>query len=193
VNSVQGILTSRRVNRWLPWVAGLVLAAGVIAFLAVYFSNTAESTSTPLEKAPAYVPKQEKSVPISRAQRELAGKFILAAVMRKDPVQAYKLSGPEIRQGETLKEWIRDWKNPNVGVPIVPYTVPLDKAPMRVDTSTKNEAVLEVILIPKNADASQTTQFWLGMNAFGKGKNRHWLVNYWAPSTRPSVPIDQGK
>jgi hypothetical protein len=193
VNSVQGILTSRRVNRWLPWIAGLVLAAGVIAFLAVYFNNTAESTSTPLEKAPAYVPKQEKSVPIARAQRELAGKFILAAVMRRDPVQAYKLSGPDIRQGETLKEWIRDWKNPNVGVPIVPYTVPLDKAPMRVETSTKSEAVLEVVLIPKSGDVSQTTQFWLGMNAYGKGKNRHWLVNYWAPSTRPSVPIDQSK
>jgi hypothetical protein len=193
VNSVQGILTSRRVNRWLPWIAALVLAAGVIAFLAVYFNNTAESTSTPLEKAPAYVPKQAKSVPITRVQRELAGKFILAAVMRRDPVQAYKLSGPDIRQGQTLKEWIRDWKNPDVGVPIVPYTVPLDKAPMRVDTSTKSEAVLEVVLIPKSGDVSQTTQFWLGMNAYGKGKSRHWLVNYWAPSTRPSVPIDQSK
>jgi hypothetical protein len=193
VNSVQGILTSRRVNRWLPWIAGLVLAAGVIAFLAVYFNNTAESTSTPLEKAPAYVPKQQKSVPITRPQRELAGKFILAAVMRRDPVQAYKLSGPDIRQGQTLREWIRDWKDPNVGVPVVPYTVPLDKAPMRVDTSTKSEAVLEVVMIPKNGDASQTTQFWLGMNAYGKGKNRHWLVNYWAPSTRPPVPIDQSK
>ena len=196
MNSVQGILTSRRVNRWLPWVAGLVLAAGVIAFLAVYFGNTAESPNTPLSNKPAYVPTQEKAVPITRTQRDIAGKFILAAVMRKDPVQAYKLSGPDIRQGETLKEWLRDWKDPNVGVPIVPFTLPLDKAPMRVDTSTKNEAVLEVILIPKDAGASassQTTQFWLGMNAFGKGKNRHWLVNYWAPSTRPSVPIDQGK
>ncbi len=193
MNSVQAILTSRKVNRWLPWIAALILAAGVITFLAVYFGNTADTKSAPLENKPAYVPKQEKSVPLGRTQREIAGKFILAAVMRQDPVLAYKLSGPDIRQGETLAQWIRDWKDPNVGVPIVPYTTQLDTAPMRVESSTKNEAYLEVIMIPKNGDVKQTTQFYLGLQAYGKGNNRHWLVNYWAPSTRPTLPLDQGK
>jgi hypothetical protein len=186
-------LTSRRVNRWLPWFAALVLAAGVIAVLFAYYGNTAEPTSTPLENKPAYVPKQQKSVPLSRSQRELAGKFILAGVMRRNPVLAYKLSGPDIRQGETLPQWIRDWKDPNGGVPIVPYTTALDKAPMHVETSTKTEAYLEVILIPKNGDPDQTTQFRLGMNAYGKGKNRRWLVDYWAPSTHGGPLIDPGR
>ncbi len=193
MNSVQTILTSRKVNRWLPWIAGLILAAGVITFLAVYYGNTAKSADAPLENKPAYVPKQEKSAPITKQQREIAGKFILAAVMRRDPVLAYKLSGPDIRQGETLKQWLRDWKDPNVGVPIVPYTSELDKAPMRVESSTTSEAYLEVIMLPKSGNVKDTTQFYLGLKAFGTGKNRKWLVNYWAPSTRPPIPIDQGK
>ncbi len=190
---MNAVLSSRAVGRWLPWLAALTFAAGLIALLAVYYGNTAGSTSTPLENKPAYVPKQEKPVPLGREQREIAGKFILAAVMRKDPVLAYKLSGPDIRQGETLARWMRDWNDPNVGVPIVPFTVPLDEAPMRVDTSTKNEAYLEVILLPKRPDPNQTTQFYLGLQAYGHGQNRHWLVNYWAPSTHGGPLLEPGR
>jgi len=41
VNVVQSALSSRRFNQWLPWAAGLLLVAGVIAFMVAYFGNTA--------------------------------------------------------------------------------------------------------------------------------------------------------
>jgi hypothetical protein len=43
VNVVQNALSSRRLNRWLPWIAGAVLAAGVIAFLVAYLGNTGDT------------------------------------------------------------------------------------------------------------------------------------------------------
>ena len=41
VNVVQSALSSPRFNKWLPWLAAALLAAGLIAFLIAYFGNTA--------------------------------------------------------------------------------------------------------------------------------------------------------
>ena len=76
----------------------------------------------------------------------VAGRFILTAVQRKDLGEAWKLVGPGIRQGMTYKEWLKGT------IPVVPFLDAIKLAPMKVDLSEKNHAILEVILIPVSKD-----------------------------------------
>ena len=172
--------------RWLPWLAGLVLVAGVVSFVVVHFNNTAkplpEKRSGPVERAPNVV---EKTVPLQRAARIVAGEFILKAVSRKDAVAAYRLSGPYIRGGETLKQWVRDWDNPNVGVPIVPFTKPIMAAPIKVDVSHPRHAEIEVALVPKTKGQAQL--FLMMLDKIGG----RWFVNYFASRESPEMPAPE--
>jgi hypothetical protein len=194
-SSLAGRLTSRRVLRWLPWLSALVLAAGVIAFfVARSADNTAPGSKEHFSKQPVQrVAPPAKKVPLERAARVAAGDFILKAVQRKDAVAAYRLSGPQIRGGETLKQWKRDWNDPNVGVPIVPYTQPLLGAPIKVDASHPREAEIEVALVPKTKAAPNTPEgqaqlFLMILHKYGVGKNARWLVDYWAPRSSNALP-----
>ena len=175
------VLRSRRFNRWLPWLSAAILVAGIATFLGVYFGNTANSKET-FSQQNAYVAPKHKKVPLSQAARDAAGKFILSAVQRTNAVQAYKLSGPSIRGDETLKQWLRDWKNPNVGVPIVPYTQQIWAAPMKIDYSYPKEAGLEVILVPKKGKKSYEFVMVL------KKISGSWVVDYWGPRESPGAP-----
>ena len=81
MNLVQDLFTSRTLNKWLPWIACAVLLAGVIAFVAVRWTNTADSLSTPVSNQPAAVPKPEpKSVKVPHEASQVAAKFIANAV-----------------------------------------------------------------------------------------------------------------
>ena len=44
-----------------------------------------------------------------------------------------------------------------------------------------------MILVPKSAKA-QSTIFTLEVIKVGKGKDAHWVVNSWAPRSRPTIP-----
>ena len=78
VNVVQSAFTSRRFNKWLPWAAGLLLVAGVIAFMVAYFGNTASPAKESFGSANATKPQVVKEVPIAEGARVTAAKFILA-------------------------------------------------------------------------------------------------------------------
>ena len=49
-------------------------------------------------------------------------------------------------------------------------------------------ALLVVLLLPKQGIRMKPQTFLLGLSAFGHGKNRHWLVDYWAPFGAPKIP-----
>ena len=112
----------RRVDMWLPWLAGALLAAGIIAFLvARYGGNTAGAKET-FGTQDAAKPQVVKQVPLEQAARETAGKFILTAVARKNLDQAWKLATPNIKGGLSFKEWMTG------NIPVPTLGVPIDKA-----------------------------------------------------------------
>jgi hypothetical protein len=193
VSALQGILTSPKVNRWLPWAAGGILLVGLIVFLAVKYSNTAKTTETPISNQPAQTAAAPgKHVPLSANARAVASLFIQKAVTREDAALAYRLSGPDIRQGSTLASWTRDWNDPNVGVAIQPF--PASKnAKMLVDYSTTNEAQLEFMLTRRPSAAAQGWKkqqlFIMVLDKIGG----RWRVNYWAPREPPPVRVDPGQ
>ena len=88
--------TSRRLLRLFPWVSGLVLVAGLVAFLIVFYGNTAKQQDVnpaPGFKPTVVKPTAGKSVPVPRESRVVAGRFILTAVQRKHLEQAWSSPG----------------------------------------------------------------------------------------------------
>ena len=171
--------TSRRIARLLPWISGLVLVAGIVAFLIVFYGNTAKKEN--INPAPGFKPtvvqQHVKSVPVPKEARLVAGRFILTAVQRKHLERAWPLAGPQIRQGMTKKEWMTG------NIAVVPWFGQLGQVPMAVDYSVKNEVEFTVILQPKPGTKGQPDTFKIMLHKFGK----RWLVNTWVPYEPPPI------
>ena len=78
----QSVLSSRKLQQALPWIAGGVLALGVITFLQVL--NSPDEEAAPTQKVAAQVAKEPKTVPPEPAARKLVSQFLNTAVDR-DP------------------------------------------------------------------------------------------------------------
>jgi hypothetical protein len=191
MNTLAAALNSRRFMRTFSWIAGLVLIAGIVAFLIAYFGNTSDvktNVGNPGSAAPASEEPTPKTVPLDPKISQVANLFIKSAVARKNPALAYRVSGPDIRQGLTLSEWTRDFNTPTVGIPVVPFPVDQVRAsPFRVDYSYRNEALLEVALLARPGAKVKSQIFYIGVHRYGKT----WRVNYWAPHNIIPVPAPQ--
>jgi hypothetical protein len=185
-----------RVIQILPWISGLVLIAGVVAFVIVRAGQNPDTNSgaAPKNGAPvkvsneAYVDPRSVDPKVMTVGRE----FIKTAVGRTNATRAWQLSGPELRQGATLKQWLREWNDPKVGVPIVPY--PLSKiqaSPFRVDWATKKQVMIEVALLAKKNAGIRNQIFYMRLDRVGTGKAAHWVVGFWVPRANPAVPVSQ--
>jgi hypothetical protein len=184
VSSVATLSSSRRFRRVFPWLAGAVFAAGVIAIVIKIIPGTSGTTNTdPLPNAPpAQVVKPDVRVKLSPQAREVAGKFILTAVQRRHLDQAWNYAGPGIKQGQTYKQWLTGT------IAVVPFQGGIANAPMKVSYSAKNEAILEVLLVPQSKanGKNKPAVFWLTLRRYGKPK--HWLVDEWIPRVAPRIP-----
>lgn len=182
MSSPTSFLRSRRFQQIFPWVAGLVLAAGLAAFLVVFFANTAaplDAQITDKETGAAVVPSKPQSVAIDPEVRKVAGEFILTAVARKNLARSYELTHPDLRQGLSLQ----DWESGNIPVQFYPAEA-IDNASFKIDESHPTDAVLEVALIPKQGATIKPQIFFIGL----KKVQGQWLVNYWAPRGSAALP-----
>ena len=173
-------LSSPRVQRRLLWLSGLVLAAGIAAVLIVFLRNTGDKLSSPVSTVPVDVVKVPKRAPLDKEARVVAGRFVLTAVQRKNLPEAWKLIGPGIRQNLTYKEWLTG------NIPVVPFLAPISSARINVKLASTSYALLEIILLPRGKARSEI--FSIDLIAVGKGDKRHWVVNSWAPRSRPTIP-----
>jgi hypothetical protein len=179
-------VNSPRTQRYLLWVSAFVLAAGIAAVLVVFLRNTGSSTPEVFSNKPVQtVAKPGKNLPLDRVQRDLAGKFILTAVQRKGLAEAWSLAGPGIRQGMTYKEWLTG------SIPVVPFLDRIKLAPIKVDVSQKDYAMIEVIILPVSKKVKPQI-FTMELIKVGKGADSHWVVNSWAPRSAPTIPNNPG-
>jgi hypothetical protein len=164
----------------LPWAVGVGAVAGGIAALIIFVGNTGHSTATPLSDKPAKdVSQVPKTIKLDPAARRVARDFILTAVARKNLRHAYTLVGPGIKQGQTMKEWMTG------NIAVVPYPVDqLDYAPMKIDFSYPNEAMIEIALLPRDGAKIRPQLFM----AYLKKINGKWVVDAWTPRSSPPVP-----
>ncbi len=184
MQAVLSNLNWSKLSRLLPWLGAAILVAGIVVFL-VHRTNQVDAAQNAADKQStlSQPPAGPKAVPLPRAARITAGKFVIDAVQRKDLAAAWKLVGPELKAGVTYKQWLKG------DIPVVPFPVALASAPLKVDLATANKAVLEVALVPKKASQRKAGGvFWLNMRTIGTGKNRHWVVTSWVPRYAPPIP-----
>ncbi len=164
----------------LPWVLVVLVVGGVIAIVAVKYSNTGSSTATPLTNKPAVdVSKVPPTVKLPPGATRVARNFIESAVARKNLASAYSIVTQEIKQGQSLKSW----KTGNIAV--VPFpVVDVKYAPMKIDFSYPHEAQIEVALLPKAGTKVHGQLFIMDLVK----RDGKWLVNSWVPRSSPAVP-----
>ena len=141
--------------RWqktLPWVAALLLAGGVLAVIVKFVPGSNGNVNMSATQHPTKVAPTPKTVKLAPGARQVAGTFILTAVRRQHLAKAWNIVGPEIKQGQTLKQWMTG------NIAVVPYLTPTDITPMKIDYSFKNDALIEVAMVPKKGYKGQTTQ-----------------------------------
>ncbi|MDP9490914.1 MAG: hypothetical protein M3P42_01730 [Actinomycetota bacterium] len=176
-----GLLSSSTLNRALPWIAGAVLLLGVFAFWQT--QTKTDGTPETFQAGAPVNPAADKTVPLPPQAREIAVQFLKTAVVRKNLDDAWMISGPDIRQNLSRKEWMTG------NIPVVPYLdAALDKSPVKVDWSYANDVSLQVVMQPKDGSKEKPQVFYIGLKKFGSGPSAKWLVNYWAPYAPPPIP-----
>jgi hypothetical protein len=169
----------------MPWLLAVgAVAAVIVGVIVIWGTNTGESTQTPLLNKP---PDDRSAVPgsvkLDPQARVVAKRFIETAVARKNLKAAYALAGPQIRQGQTLKEWMTG------NIAVIPYDVDsIDYAPMKIDFSYPKEVQLEIALLPTDKAQKQGVTSQLFILDMIKDKRGKWLVNAWVPRSSPPVP-----
>ena len=164
---------------WLGAIAVVLLAGGAVLLLGPNKNPPPEVFTD----APVTRETVQKKVPFSQEAREVAGRFILTAVARKNLEEGWRLSGPNLRGGLSREEWLTG------NNPVVPFPVDvLAYAPMKIDESYETSALIEVALLPKKNSGVRSQLFFLALEKVGKGKNAHWVVNNWVPRSSVVIP-----
>jgi hypothetical protein len=176
--------SSPRFQRRLFWVGGLVLAAGVVTLIVTKVWTGPSVEAPPPAAGKVQVARAEKTVPLDPAAQKVGERFIETAVERKNLAESWTLAAPELRSDFTLERWKTG------DIPVVPYPADTSHgARVKIEYSHRDSALLLILLEPKAGDKTKPQLFHMGLHAFGNGKNRHWLVDYWAPFGVPKIPL----
>jgi hypothetical protein len=183
----------RRRRFWRAALPVIAMAAAVLLGLglynAFYGSSGLSRTSIPLPPDPP-MPKTVKFAPNEAHDvHGLVREFVQTAVARKNLADSYKLIGPGLREGISLK----GWKNGQVTV--VPYPVDATTAitwEKKPEWSYANSVRLQLHVItpdkPNQTKLMGTDTFYVDAIR----RNNHWLVNNWVPRWTPPIPNGSG-
>jgi hypothetical protein len=175
---------SKRMRWTISIASAAIFLAGLIAVIVVYTGSSGKTKQVFSNKPVVDVSKNPKNVKLDPVARRVAGEFILTAVARKNLRKAYELAGPQIRQGQTLKEWLTG------NIAVIPYPVSDIKfAPYKIDYSFPKHALIEIALLPTakaQAHGVKPQLFYVDL----KKLDGKWVVDGWVPRASPVVPSD---
>lgn len=184
---LSGHFASPKNQRRFLWISAGILLVGIVAFVAVVIlGGTGNAFPDRFSNEPATLSKPEKTVPLTKAQTDLARRFIKTAVTRADLDSAYGIVDADLKGNLTRQQW-------NTGaIPVITYhAANADKAAFTVKYSHENAALLEIDLVAKpHTEARPHLLFYIGLKR--KNATSPWLVNYWEPHWRPPVPMAPG-
>jgi hypothetical protein len=172
-------------TRWLIYgIASAIFVAGVVAVVVTFTGSSGKTKQVFSNKPVVDVSKNPKNVKLDPVARRVAGEFILTAVARKNLRKAYALAGPQIKQGQSLKEWLTG------NIAVIPYPVSDIKfAPYKIDYSFPKHALIEIALLPTakaQARGVKPQLFYVDL----KKLHGKWVVDGWTPRSSPVVPSD---
>ena len=171
------VLTSYRWRRRLLWIGGALAVAGVVVGIVVSLpSRSGPPPEPPLRDEPAQVVRQQKEVPVTRAQRRavdaLLVEFAATAVARRHPENAWPLVTPAMRAGTTLGDWRRG------ELPVFPYpAIPSQAKSWTVISSFAGDLTVDLVFQPPKGVKRGAIEFNAELKQVGKGAKRRWLVD----------------
>jgi hypothetical protein len=165
---------------WLPLLAVVaVIAGGIVALNGVVGGQGALKPQQGWGVSYP-TPKPPKTVDLDGSIRPLVNRFIQTAVARKHLGEAYWFSGPEVREGMTLRAWLTG------NIAVVPF--PVDektKANLKVVYSYRARAQLQVYLATPGRVITNTPHtFFVDVIK----RNGRWFVDGWVPEWTPPIP-----
>lgn len=181
------ILSSPRGRRRLAWGGACALIVGGVTFSMIHWSNTAPTFDTPVRlDQPAQVEPEPIATPFKRARTEgaleVAARFVNTAVKRVHVERSYDLVTADLKTGYSKRAWATQ------DIPVQPF--PLDFARYQVKGSFTDHVWLQVALFPDKAHQATVPSavFDVVLKPFGRGEDRHWLVDSWAPAGYLGIP-----
>lgn len=176
-------------RRRLGWLATGLLFVGCIGLLVVLIPGKSKEAEGPTSATGGFLPP-EPEPEMTRSQRQLnaplavAARFVQTAVARKNVGESWDILSPTYdgRSGYTKATWARG------DIPVQPF--PVDRAKWDLDHSLKNEVGLLVALYPPRGSQYQAAVFKIDLRAFGKGKSRRWLVDYFGPAGMGNITVE---
>jgi hypothetical protein len=175
--------SSPRLRRRLRWFGVGLAAAGALAAVGLLVPSPKQPNPNPPKNAPP-AKLASQSTYVSPAERKAINatldKFIPAALTRRSPATAWRLAGPELKDGSTLREW-RQGNSP------VPYYPPREKTFHGWTTidSGRNYVDFNLLVHPLHGPKESA---WVFSGEMIK-LHSHWLVNRLytiATMTRPT-------
>jgi hypothetical protein len=175
------LLASPRMRRRLGWVAATLGFVGVVGLLIVLLPGRPDEGGGPLVEG-GYLPP-EPEAPYRRRNRDflepldVARYFIITAVTRENVGASWEVLSPTFpgKSEYTKKQWAKA-----KSLPFVPFDA--ERAKWRPDYSFKNEVGFKVALFPPKGSEERAAVFDIDLVRRGHGKNRRWLVDYFAPT-----------
>ena len=175
----------RRRQFWrvtLPVIAAVSLfGSGIVVYDSLEGSNGSPNAAkgwgvtypSPSTVKPPTVALEAGAVNVARL-------FIQTAVARKNLVAAYRIAGPQVRQGMTLEQWRSGT------IPVVPYKITAaTSARFKTDYSYRNRARIEVLVATPGV---KQQDFFVDLIK----RDGRWLVNGWVPRWSPPIPVSGG-
>jgi hypothetical protein len=176
-------------RRRLGWAATGLLFVGCIGLLIVLIPGKADEPEEPTAATGGFLPPEQEQE-VTRSQRQLnaplavAARFVQTAVARKNVGESWDILSPTYdgKSGYTRKTWARG------DIPVQPF--PVDRAKWDLDHSLENEVGLLVALYPPRNSDYQAAVFKIDLRAFGQGKSRRWLVDYFGPAGMGNINVE---
>ncbi len=179
-----GLLGSPRRRRRLVKGGAVLVALAALVFAMVRWSNTAKPEPEVFRNEPSQVDPVPVRAPFAKAKREgvlrTAARFLRTAVVRENVAASWDLTAPALKQGYTRKRWATQ------DIPVQPY--PVDTARWKLDYSWQDTVGLKAALFPKKGHDVPAAVFDMELTAYGKGKDRRWLVDSWTPTSYTGIP-----
>lgn len=186
--TLSSLFNSPRRQRRLLVFSGLVLVAGIVAILITVFRGTGNAYPDKFTSQPAVTYHPDKKAPVSPDQISLMRKFITTAVARQNLKSAYRIVGPDLRGGLSLKQWQAGT------IPVLSYhATNAATVQFKADYSFQRQALFEANLhAAPGTETRPSLLFFIGLKREGGKANGRWLVNYFEPNWRPPIPMAPG-
>jgi hypothetical protein len=182
---MRGYLESPRRRKRVAVLAVVVLVAGAGAIVGLTWSNTSHEKET-FEPGKAQVIQKQVPVVLSVADRRAAlralGRFVEAAIARRNLAAAYDLATPELRGPVSRREWARG----DISVP----SYPVYRYGARITDSYRNDVSVQLFLKARRRSV-EPLGVDVELKAVGRGANRRWLVAYYLPRQTLGTAVAQ--